>query len=65
MGRALVEGVVGWARNRRAQRIELWVADDAPAAAALYAALGFREVGVHQAIPYSPRQMEKLLARTL
>ena len=63
VGKALVAEVLAWARERQAQRVELWVVDDAPAAAALYASCGFVETGVHQAVSHSPGQKEKLLVR--
>ena len=63
VGKALVAEVLVWARERQAQRVEPWVVDDAPAAAALYASCGFVETGVHQAVPHWPGQKEKLLVR--
>lgn len=65
VGKALVAEVLSWARERQAHRVELWVVDDALAAAALYASCGFVETGVHQAVPYSPEQTEKLLVRLM
>ena len=46
VGKALVAEVLSWARERQAHRVELWVVDDALAAAALYASCGFVETGV-------------------
>ncbi|MDQ1741252.1 MAG: hypothetical protein QOE53_2904 [Pseudonocardiales bacterium] len=63
VGKALVAEVLAWARERQAQRVELWVVDDASAPAALYASCGFVETGVHQAVPHSPGQKERLLVR--
>ena len=51
VGKALVAELLVWARERRAHRVELWVVDDAPVAAALYASCGFVETSVHQAVP--------------
>jgi GNAT superfamily N-acetyltransferase len=65
VGKALVTEVLVWARERQAQRVELWVVDDAPAAAALYASCGFVETGVDHAVPHSPGQREKLLVRLI
>jgi RimJ/RimL family protein N-acetyltransferase len=65
VGKALVAEVLSWARERQAHRVEFWVVDDALAAAALYASCGFVETGVHQAVPYSPEQTEKLLVRLM
>jgi GNAT superfamily N-acetyltransferase len=65
VGKALVAEVLSWARERQAHRVELWVVDDALAAAALYASCGFVETGVHQAVPYSPKQTERLLVRLM
>jgi RimJ/RimL family protein N-acetyltransferase len=52
-GRGLVEAVAGAARAAGHRRIELGVTDRAPAAEALYAALGFRRTGV--ALPFPKR----------
>jgi GNAT superfamily N-acetyltransferase len=65
IGAALVEAVVGCAAEHRADRVELWVVDEASHAAALYSACGFAESGVRQTVPSSPQQMEKLLIRRL
>ena len=65
VGKALVAEVLVWARERRAHRVELWVVDDAPVAAALYASCGFVETSVHQAVPHSPDQTENLLVRLI
>ena len=40
VGRALVDALVVWARERGAGRVELWVVDDNPAAAAVYESAG-------------------------
>src|SRR3954452_2259079 len=65
VGAALVEAVIGWATERDADRVELWVVDEARRAAALYSSCGFVESGVHQTVPYSPQQSERLLIRRL
>ena len=41
VGKALVAEVLSWARERPIERVELWVVDDALAAAAFYASCGF------------------------
>jgi len=43
IGAALVEAVLGWAAEHRADRVELWVVDEASHAAALYFACGDRK----------------------
>ncbi len=45
VGAAVVEEVVAWARSRGARLLVLWVSDEVPAAAALYARLGFVPTG--------------------
>ncbi len=45
LGAAVVGEVVAWARSRGARRLVLWVSDEVPAAAALYARLGFVPTG--------------------
>jgi GNAT superfamily N-acetyltransferase len=65
VGKALVAEVLVWARGRRAHRVELWVVDDAPVAAAVYASCGFVETSVHQAVRHSRDQTEKLLVRLI
>jgi GNAT superfamily N-acetyltransferase len=63
VGRMLVQGVVMWARELDADRVELWVVDGAPSAAALYESCGFGETEISQPIPHHPARMEKLLVR--
>ena len=45
LGAAVVGEVVAWARERGLRRVVLWVGDEVPAAAALYARLGFVATG--------------------
>ena len=47
VGRALVEAVLVWARERGLKRVSLWAPAAAPAAVALYSRAGFKETG-HQ-----------------
>jgi ribosomal protein S18 acetylase RimI-like enzyme len=65
VGRALVDALVGWAQERGAVRVELWVVEDNPAAAAVYQAAGFVSSGTRQVVPYAPDSMETLLVRPL
>jgi len=65
VGRALVDALVVWARERAAGRVELWVVDDNPAAAAVYESAGFVSSGTRQAVPYAPDAMQTLLVRPL
>jgi GNAT superfamily N-acetyltransferase len=54
VARALVDAVVGWARDAGAVWVELWVTRGNTAAASLYRAAGFRETGDHQPLPSDP-----------
>ena len=45
LGAAVVGEVVAWARARGLARVVLWVSEEVPAAAALYARLGFVATG--------------------
>ena len=59
----LVEGVVAWARSTGAPQLELTVTDRAPAAAALYARLGFVPTG--ETRPLSGGRTETVLVLPL
>jgi GNAT superfamily N-acetyltransferase len=61
-GVALLEGIIDWARNRRA-RLELWVTTDNAAAIALYRKLGFRESGRSRPVAHTPARSEMELLR--
>ena len=65
VGRALVDALVVWAREQGAGRVELWIVDDNPAAAAVYQSTGFVSSGARQAVPYAPESTETLLVRPL
>ncbi len=45
VGRALLQAVFGWARQRGLRRLGLWAPAHNPAALALYRQAGFRETG--------------------
>jgi GNAT superfamily N-acetyltransferase len=51
VGRALIEAVVGWARDRGARVVNLWVSDGNDPAIALYRACGFEPTGDRQPLP--------------
>jgi GNAT superfamily N-acetyltransferase len=51
LGRALVDAVVGWARDRGALMVNLWVTDGNGPAIALYRSCGFQPTGQHQPLP--------------
>jgi GNAT superfamily N-acetyltransferase len=50
----LVDAVVGWARERGAEGLCLWVTATNASAIALYARCGFRNSGVRRSLPHSP-----------
>jgi GNAT superfamily N-acetyltransferase len=57
-GRALVESVVAWARERGARVINLWATDENHPAIALYRSCGFEPTGSHQPLPSNPELSE-------
>ena len=65
VGRRLVEAVVAGARAAGHARVELSVTDRAPAAEALYAALGFRPTGVRRPLGGRPHLTEVFMALAL
>jgi GNAT superfamily N-acetyltransferase len=54
VGAALVDAVVGWARERGAEGLCLWVTATNASAIALYARCGFRTSGARRSLPHSP-----------
>ena len=58
VARALVDLVVGWAAERQASEVVLWVADQNDAARRLYERLGFRPTGERQPLPSNPARGE-------
>ena len=54
VGRALLAGVVEWARDRGLGRLGLWAPAHSPVAIALYAGGGFRETGERRPFPTNP-----------
>jgi GNAT superfamily N-acetyltransferase len=54
VGRALVEAVVAWARERHATALGLWVTSVNPPALALYTACGFRRTGETKPLAHTP-----------
>ena len=51
VGRALLQQVFNWARERRLSRLGLWAPAHSPAALALYRHAGFRETGKRRSLP--------------
>lgn len=60
----LVDAVVGWAHDRDARTVALWVTRGIDAAVRLYEAAGFRLTGDHQALPSDPCKDELRMRRT-
>jgi ribosomal protein S18 acetylase RimI-like enzyme len=58
VARALVDLVIGWAAERQASEVVLWVADHNDAARRLYERLGFRPTGESQPLPSNPARSE-------
>jgi GNAT superfamily N-acetyltransferase len=65
IGRALIDAVVGWARDTGARAVHLWVADGNDAAMALYRSYGFEASGTRQPLPSNPALGEELLRLAL
>jgi ribosomal protein S18 acetylase RimI-like enzyme len=61
VARALIDLVIGWAGERRASELVLWVADQNDAARRLYERLGFRPTGERQPLPSNPARTESCL----
>jgi ribosomal protein S18 acetylase RimI-like enzyme len=61
VARALVDQAVGWAAERQASEVILWVADHNTAARRLYERLGFQPTGERQPLPSNPARTESLL----
>jgi GNAT superfamily N-acetyltransferase len=51
VGRALLQEVFGWARERRLKQLGLWAPIHSPAAIALYSHAGFRDTGERLRLP--------------
>jgi len=54
VARALVDAVVGWARERKGDGLTLWVTAANTTAVALYARCGFRRTGESKPLDHSP-----------
>ena len=54
VGRALLQEVISWARERRLSRLGLWAPAHSPAAMALYSRAGFRNTGERRPLPTKP-----------
>ena len=61
VARALIDLVIGWAAERRASEVVLWVADQNDAARRLYERLGFRPTGERQPLPSNPARSESCM----
>lgn len=58
VGRQLVRAVLAWAGESGASAVDLWVVEGNEPARRLYQAMGFEEVGDHQALPSDPCRTE-------
>jgi GNAT superfamily N-acetyltransferase len=65
LGHQLLEAIRGWASTRGVARLELSVTDRAPAAAALYRALGFLDTGEAHPLDSDPSITERSMTRSL
>ena len=54
VGRALLQEIVAWARERRVSRLSLWAPAHSVAALSLYRRAGFRETGIRRPLPTNP-----------
>lgn len=54
VGRTLLQGVFGWARERGLSHLGLWAPAHSPAAITLYRQAGFRETGNRRPLPMNP-----------
>ena len=54
VGRALLQEVIGWGRERGLRRLGLWAPGHNPAAIALYTRTGFRNTGDRRPLPTNP-----------
>jgi GNAT superfamily N-acetyltransferase len=64
-GRSLLDACVGWARERDAEEVRLWVTTTNTSARALYEAAGFEPTGATQPLPSDPSFEEEELRLTL
>ncbi len=65
VGEALVAAVIGWARDRRATSVHLWVTETNAPARALYQRCGFALTGERQPLPSDPGISEVAMTRPL
>jgi ribosomal protein S18 acetylase RimI-like enzyme len=65
LGRRLVEAVIGWATDRRAERVRLWVTETNDEARRLYRSTGFVETGDRQPLPSDLTLQELAMERRL
>jgi ribosomal protein S18 acetylase RimI-like enzyme len=61
VARALVGLALGWAAERQAREVILWVVDQNTAARTLYEQAGFRPTGERQPLPSNPELTESML----
>ena len=54
VGRALLQEVISWGRERGLRRLGLWAPGHSPAAIALYTRAGFRNTGDRRPLPTNP-----------
>jgi ribosomal protein S18 acetylase RimI-like enzyme len=58
---ALIDRAIGWATERHADEVILWVADQNATARRLYEQVGFRPTGERQPLPSDPTWSESLM----
>jgi ribosomal protein S18 acetylase RimI-like enzyme len=63
LGRRLIEAVLSWARDQRAEGVRLWVTETNNDARRLYRSAGFIETGERQPLPSNPELRERELRR--
>jgi GNAT superfamily N-acetyltransferase len=65
VGEALIEAVLGWARDHGAASLDLWVTEANKPARRLYERCGFTPTGARQPLPSNPALTEIAMSRVL
>jgi GNAT superfamily N-acetyltransferase len=65
VGEALIDAVAGWAREKNATSVHLWVTETNKPALRLYERCGFTPTGERQPLPSNPALSEIAMARPL
>ncbi len=61
VGQGLVEEIIRWSIEARADEVQLWVVDDNLVARRLYSRVGFVNAGISQPLPSDPSLTETLM----